>query len=149
KLEVKTDVDYMMLRMRQTHDIWHVVTGIGTDPIGELAVKAFELSQTRRPLAAVICSGGVMRYLLKTPEELSLVIDAISKGYQLGQQARPFLAQKWEARWDHPLVAWRAELNVHVPTDMPVGREFHADSSPSLMLPETEETEPGSGSSET
>jgi ubiquinone biosynthesis protein COQ4 len=129
KLHVKNDVDYVMLRMRQTHDIWHVVTGIGTDPIGELAVKAFELSQTRRPLAAVICAGGVMRYLLKTPEELSNVIEAIQKAYRLGQEAKPFLAQKWEAGWDRPLEDWRRDLNVKVPENMPVGREFKSGSS--------------------
>lgn len=129
KLQVKNDVDYVMMRMRQTHDIWHVVTGIGTDPIGELALKAFELSQTRRPLAAVICAGGVMRYMLKTPDELAMVIEAIDKAYQLGQQVRPFIAQKWEAAWDRPLQVWRDELNVKVPENMPVGREFTPGSS--------------------
>lgn len=129
KLEVKTDLDYVMLRMRQTHDIWHVVTGIGTDPIGELAVKAFELAQTHRPLAAVICAGGVMRYMLKTPDELSMVIEAIDKGYRLGQEARPFLAQRWEAGWDRPLQEWRDKLDVKVPESMPVGRVLASGSS--------------------
>ena len=32
-----------------------------------LAVKAFELAQTWRPLAAVITSGGMLRYLFKRP----------------------------------------------------------------------------------
>ena len=126
KVHVKNDVDYVMMRMRQTHDIWHVVTGIGTDPIGELGVKAFELAQTRRPMAAVITAGGVLRYLLKTPEEFGSVLRAIDLGYQLGLRARPFLAQKWEAGWDRPLADWRAELDVEVLEDMPVGREFIA-----------------------
>jgi ubiquinone biosynthesis protein COQ4 len=133
KLHVKNDLDYVMMRMRQTHDIWHVVTGIGTDPIGELGVKAFELSQTHRPLAAVICAGGVIRYLLKTPEELSKVFDAIHKAYQLGQDAKPFLAQKWEAAWDRPLEDWRSELNVEVP-DLAVGREFRPGSSDEIEV---------------
>ncbi len=130
KLEVKSDLDYVMMRMRQTHDIWHVVTGIKTDPIGELALKAFELSQTRRPLAAVICAGGVMRYMLKTPDELGKVIEAIDMAYQLGQEAKPFLAQKWEAGWNRPLAEWRAELNLKVLENMPVGRVFTRGSNP-------------------
>ncbi len=40
KIDIKNDVDYVLMRMRQTHDIWHVVTGIGTDPVGELGLKA-------------------------------------------------------------------------------------------------------------
>ena len=67
KIEVASDLDYVLMRVRQTHDVWHVVTGIGTDQIGEIALKAFELCQLRRPMAAVIAAGGVFRYLLKDP----------------------------------------------------------------------------------
>ena len=113
KIDVKNDVDYVLMRMRQTHDIWHVVTGIGTEPIGELSLKAFELAQTRRPMAAVITTGGVLRYLLKDPDELGNVLEGIAHGYGLGTEAKPFLAQKWEERWDRPLAEWRSELNVN------------------------------------
>ena len=100
------------MRMRQTHDLWHVMTGIGTDRIGELALKAFELAQTRRPLAAVITTGGVIRFLMKDPEHLTNVLAGISIGYRLGNTAKPFLAQKWEEGWERPLEDWRRELNV-------------------------------------
>ncbi len=112
KIDVRDDVDYVMMRMRQTHDIWHVVTGACTDAIGELSLKAFELAQTRRPLAAVITTGGVVRYLLKDPDQLGDVLRGISAGYGLGLAAAPFLAQKWEAHWDRPLEQWRTMLDV-------------------------------------
>ncbi len=112
KIDIKNDVDYVLMRMRQTHDIWHVVTGIGTDPVGELGLKAFELAQTHRPMAAVITTGGVLRYLLKDPDDLGQVLDGIAHGYRLGTEAKPFLAQKWEEGWDRPLAEWRTELNV-------------------------------------
>src|SRR5689334_8061536 len=32
---------YMIQRARQTHDLWHVVTGCETDPAGEVALQAF------------------------------------------------------------------------------------------------------------
>ncbi len=112
KIDVKDDVDYVLMRMRQTHDIWHVVTGIGTDPVGELGLKAFELAQTRRPMAAVITTGGVLRYLLKDPDDLGRVLEGIAHGYRLGSAAKPFLAQKWEEGWDRPLAEWRTQLDV-------------------------------------
>ena len=31
KVEVNSDLDWILMRMRQSHDIWHVVSGIGTD----------------------------------------------------------------------------------------------------------------------
>jgi len=55
KIDVQNDTDYVMMRIRQTHDIWHVVTGFDTHPLGEIAIKAVELSQTHRPMAAAIC----------------------------------------------------------------------------------------------
>lgn len=132
KLDVVDDIDWVMMRMRQTHDIWHVVTGIGTDPIGELALKAFELAQTRRPLAAVITTGGVLRYLVKDPDELGEVLRAISAGYRLGLAAAPFLAQRWEEHWERPVVTWRAMLGVDLDAHDPAridGRARHSSTS--------------------
>lgn len=112
KIDVKDDIDYIMMRIRQNHDIWHVITGFGTDRIGELGLKAFELAQVRRPMAAVITTGGVMRYLMKDPDQLGCVLNAIAHGYRLGTESRPLLGQKWEERWERPLKEWRDELGV-------------------------------------
>lgn len=110
--EVHTDLDYVLMRLRQTHDIWHVVTGFDTDPISELGVKAVELAQTRRPMAAVVAAGGVLRFLYKDPEHLGETLSAVSEGYQMGIKAKPLLAQKWEDHWERPLEEWRTMLNV-------------------------------------
>ena len=112
KIEVRDDVDYVMMRVRQTHDLWHTVTGLGIDRIGEVALKAFELAQMRRPMAAVICSGAVVRFLMKDPEELEDLLRGISLGYRLGLGAKQFLGQKWEEHWDRPVAEWREMLNV-------------------------------------
>jgi ubiquinone biosynthesis protein COQ4 len=110
--EVHSDLDYVLMRLRQTHDIWHVITGFDTDPISELGVKAVELAQTRRPMAAVVAAGGVLRFLYKDPEHLGETLSAVSEGYQLGIKAKPLLAQKWEDHWERPLEEWRTMLNV-------------------------------------
>ncbi len=112
KIDVKDDTDYVLMRLRQTHDIWHVITGFDTDRIGEISLKAVELAQTRRPMAAVIAAGGVMRYLIKDPNELANVLQGISEGYQLGLKANLLLSQKWELEWEKPVSEWREELGV-------------------------------------
>ena len=38
---------YVVQRLRQTHDLWHVVTGCETDPAGEVALQAFTYAQLR------------------------------------------------------------------------------------------------------
>jgi len=97
--------------MRQTHDIWHLVAGFNTDVPGELGLKAFELAQTRRPLSAVLLSGGVLSAVFKAPETIGPLLEQIAIGYRLGSTAKPFLAQRWEEHWERSLDDWRELLN--------------------------------------
>ncbi|MBD0263326.1 MAG: hypothetical protein ICV78_11560 [Tolypothrix sp. Co-bin9] len=112
KIQVEDDISYILLRLRQTHDIWHLVTGFDPDEIGEIALKAFEIAQTRRTLSAMLLAGGLIRVLLKEPEQLDILLDRIAVGYRMGSKAKPLLAQKWEEHWDKPLSEWRSELGV-------------------------------------
>lgn len=141
KIDVRDDTDYIMMRIRQTHDVWHVVTGFTTTPLGEICVKAVELAQTHRPMAAAICAGGIFRYMLHTPEQYAACLHSISIGYQLGLRARPLLAMKWEEHWDRPVTELRRELKVcpiapdgsHV--DVTVGGPTPNDIAMAEMLP--------------
>jgi ubiquinone biosynthesis protein COQ4 len=111
-MSIDDDTSYLLLRLRQTHDIWHVVTGFSTDVPGELGLKAFELAQTRRTMAGILMAGGFLKCLLQTPTELDILLDRIAHGYRTGTQAKPLLAQKWEENWDKPLTEWRSELGL-------------------------------------
>lgn len=112
KVEIEDDVTYMFMRLRQTHDIWHVVTGFDCNVNAELGLKAFEIAQIHRTLAAMLIAGGLLRTLLKTPEMLDGLLEQIAIGYRMGARAKPFMAQKWEEHWEKPLAEWRKELNV-------------------------------------
>jgi ubiquinone biosynthesis protein COQ4 len=107
-------ISYLLLRLRQTHDLWHVVTGFGTDVPNEIGIKTFELAQTRRPVAGVLVTGGFIKCFLQTPEQVNTMLACITRGYSLGLTAKPFLAQKWEDHWDKPLAEWQAELGIPI-----------------------------------
>ncbi|WP_353846346.1 Coq4 family protein [Microcystis sp. M112S1] len=111
-IQVNSDTDYLLLRLRQTHDIWHIVTGFGVDAMGELQLKAFELSQTRRPLTIVLLLGGLFGALFSSPLSLASLWEEIVIAYNLGKNTRPFLAQKWELAWEKSLLVWRQELAI-------------------------------------
>lgn len=111
-ISIDDDTSYLLLRLRQTHDIWHVVTGFSTDVPGELGLKAFELAQTRRTMAGILIAGGFLKCLLQTPTELDLLLDRIARGYRMGSHAKSLLAQKWEQDWDKSLTEWRSELGL-------------------------------------
>ena len=120
KVEIEDDVSYMFMRMRQTHDIWHVVTGFESDVKGELGLKAFEIAQVHRTLSALLVCGGIMRTLFEQPEYLDGLLEKIAIGYRMGKIAKPLLAQKWEEHWDKPLEEWRKDLNIQLmPTYTP------------------------------
>ena len=110
--EVNDDATYCLMRTRETHDIWHVVTGFYPTPLGEIGIKAVELAQLRRPMAAVLCAGAVLRYMLRKPERFDDLLAAISAGYQMGLHAKPLLAQKWEEHWSTPVDELRTALGV-------------------------------------
>lgn len=115
-LNVEDDYSYIALRMRQTHDIWHIVTGFGTDLAGELALQAFTLAQTRSPLAVAIVAASMM-YALKSASPLSPIIESLYQGWKMGENTEPFLAQKWEEDWEKPLAEWRADLKIEASID--------------------------------
>jgi ubiquinone biosynthesis protein Coq4 len=111
KVVIQDDFTYIALRMRQTHDIWHTVTGFGVDVMGEIGLQAFQLAQNRSPLAVMLMAGALLS-TIRTSGNLNTLMQVMDRGYRMGVQAKPFLAQKWEEAWDKPLATWRSELMV-------------------------------------
>ncbi len=111
KLDVKDDYSYVAMRMRQTHDIWHIITGLETDLASEVGLQSFTLAQTRSPLAITLMTGALMS-MLKSSGSLNPLVEKMQQGWQMGERAQPFLAQKWEEDWKKPLSEWRTDLQV-------------------------------------
>ncbi len=112
KIDIKDDLSYILLRIRQSHDIWHAVTDFNTDVSGELGLQSFNLAQTHLPLPIILIAGGLLKTLLQSPAEMNQLLDRIAVGYRMGSKAKPFLAQKWEEHWDKPIEQWRTELGI-------------------------------------
>ncbi|BAY12665.1 Coq4 family protein [Calothrix sp. NIES-2098] len=112
QIKVEDDISYVILRTRQTHDIWHVITGFNTDGPGEIGLKAFEIAQTRRNLAVALVGVALLLTLVKAPEGLPNLLEQIILGYRMGSKVKPLFAQKWEEHWDKPLDQWRNELGI-------------------------------------
>lgn len=107
------EVGWMLNHMYQTHDIWHVLTGWGTDLPGEVGVAAFYSAQFGAPAffgynLALILLNVVMR-----KADLGLVMEAFSVGYQTGQRAEPLFGMDWDALWNVPIVELRTRFNIN------------------------------------
>ncbi len=90
------DLDYVAQRMRDTHDLWHAVTGYKGDLIGEAALLAFNVPQTKNPGIALIVSLGILRIHQRRAIEL------IVGGFRRGAKARWLPAVDWEALLELP-----------------------------------------------
>ncbi|WP_216902314.1 Coq4 family protein [Synechococcus sp. CCY 9618] len=111
-MEPTNDAVYVELRLSQTHDLWHVITGFDTSVIGEIGLQAFHLSQFPYPLASALTAQSLLSITVLEPELLPPLVEAIRIGLEMGREARPLFAQRWEEGWAKPLQQWREELQL-------------------------------------
>ena len=61
ELDARHPYAWWFRRMRDVHDVWHVLTGYGRDALGEICMVAFSYQETRGPGWALIAVGGLVR----------------------------------------------------------------------------------------
>ena len=103
--ELTPDEEYVGRRMRDTHDLWHALTGYHGDLVGEASILAFTFAQTRNRGVGVI----VAVALLKAPMEYRRLI---AGAFLRGRRAAFLPAQPWEELLELPLDEVRARLAV-------------------------------------
>jgi ubiquinone biosynthesis protein Coq4 len=103
---------YKVLRGYQTHDLHHVLTGYPATPYGELALQAFGLAQTRFPYAAMWIAVVTAHMTFLEPSMIDPAMDAITRGWQHGRQARSIQFVKFEQMLDRPLSDVRHEFRL-------------------------------------
>ncbi len=103
------DVGYLAERGFQLHDMFHVLTGFDTTPLGEVRVVSFTVAQTPAPYPAMIIASRPLQMVLYKPQLLPAVMDAITEGWALGRRARPLMGVHWEEHWERPLAELRRE----------------------------------------
>jgi ubiquinone biosynthesis protein COQ4 len=99
---------YVIQRMRQTHDLWHVVTNAETDPAGEVALQAFYWAQLGAPSSGIIAALGTLKTLRY---ERRIVRDVLAM-IKLGRMADRMPTFNWEDHWATPLTEVRRLMNL-------------------------------------
>ena len=112
-------LDYVQARMRDTHDLWHAVTGYKGGLLGELALLAFSLAQTWNPGVALIVVAGVLKISVTeltnvevSPTQARAVV---FDGFRRGRRAAWLPAQRWEDLLALPLEEARSKLRLGRP----------------------------------
>jgi ubiquinone biosynthesis protein COQ4 len=100
-------------RLRDIHDLQHVLTGYGRDELGELCLLEFMTTQTPNRGISFIVFMGRRRFRKRAPE---LCVDAlVAEGREIARNARWLPAVAWETRLGEPLEALRSELGLRSP----------------------------------
>lgn len=105
---VPADMELFRARMRDAHDLTHVLTGYGRDGLGEACLLAFMYAHTRNRGALLIILMSVMRM----PR---IARRAVFEAWRNGRKARWLQDQDYEALLPRPLDAVRRELNIADP----------------------------------
>jgi ubiquinone biosynthesis protein COQ4 len=99
---------YVAQRVRQTHDLWHVLTGLGTDVASEVALQAFSEQQIHSRTAWFITRFGQLFYGRRFPHLRELV----KKYRAIGERSVYLLEVPWEELWQKDLDQVRRELRI-------------------------------------
>lgn len=104
---------WLLQRYRDVHDLWHVLTGMPTTVLGELAQKWFEAAQTGLPVAVMSALVGPLR--LKSEDRRVLMTQLVPWAVRCGRRAPDLLAIKYEKRLEDDVDGLRKEWEITVP----------------------------------
>jgi ubiquinone biosynthesis protein COQ4 len=102
-------------RLRDTHDLFHVLTSYGRDSLGEVCLLGFSYEQNLNPGVLFIAYLGT-REINKTSGGIAPVFDALREGRRLGREAKKLAHQDMLKLLPEDIEAVRAQLNVGAPT---------------------------------
>jgi ubiquinone biosynthesis protein COQ4 len=105
------EANYVLERIMQTHDIWHVVVGLGTQAYEEVLLHAFQWPQLRRPFSILVLFFGVIKHFI-FERRWSILFRNTPEAFRRGRVASSLLCVYWERHWEEPLADLRARLGV-------------------------------------
>lgn len=100
-------------RIRDVHDVWHVLTGYGRDALGEACVVSFSHAQTRS-LGFLFIGLGAANQIRRGTKSVP-ARRAVIQAWRNGRHAKWLPAQDYEALFAEPLETARARLGIRPP----------------------------------
>jgi ubiquinone biosynthesis protein COQ4 len=101
---------YAKARWRETHDLRHVMTGLGISIRDEIVLQAFQLGQFHNRFALVQMTVGP----LLAPCHPLRLLRSYARAWRAGRAAVPLVCVRWEELWAVPVEELRRQLHVPV-----------------------------------
>ncbi len=115
-------VEWYINRSRDTHDLFHVLTGYGRDALGEQCVLLFTHGQSPSHGHLLIGYAGAAQIKKLIKGSTAPVFGAVRQAHRTGQGTPQLIAQPIRQLLERPLADVRAELRIPEPA---VYRECH------------------------
>jgi len=106
--------EWYFSRLRDTHDLFHVLTGYGRDALGEASLLGFSYEQNHNPGVIFIAYAGA-RQIKKISGTKAPLYSAVREGQRLGKAAAKLAHQDVEALMREDIDAARARLGIGKP----------------------------------
>lgn len=101
-------------RTRESHDLWHVLSGYGRDGFGEACVVSFSYAQTKSLGFAAIAVMGAYKFKSMFPK--ATIWRAVWQAYRIGKKTEWLPGVEWEKLMPLPLEEVRRQLKIAEPT---------------------------------
>lgn len=101
-------------RLRDIHDLWHVLTGYGRDALGETCIVAFSYAQTKSHGFGLIAAAGALK--LRSEVKGYPFAKAVWQAYLNGRKAAWLPGEDYVRLLSEDLATARARLNIARPT---------------------------------
>ncbi|MBU7579248.1 MAG: hypothetical protein KAF27_02080 [Porphyrobacter sp.] len=115
-------VEWYINRSRDTHDLFHVLTGYGRDALGEASVLLFTHGQSPSQGHLLIGYAGAANIKKMAKGTKAPVFGAVREAHRTGKGAPPLIAQPIRQLLERPLDEVRAALRIPQPVNY---RECH------------------------
>ena len=102
---------FVLHRIRQSHDLWHVLLGLGTTGHEEVLVHAFSLAQTGLPSSVAIVVLGALKHMVGE-RRWTCLNDDLPLAYARGRRAAPLVAAYLERYLEQPLDEVRRRFDL-------------------------------------
>lgn len=101
-------------RMRDSHDLYHVLGQFGRDGMGEVGVLSFTHGVSGNPGILLVILGGIGKFRKELPEQP--IIRMAWQAWKIGRAATFLPGADWEALLPLPTHEVRRQLNVGTPS---------------------------------
>lgn len=109
----KNEYEFIDTHMRETHDIWHVVTGSSIEMTGEIQLQGFCVAQLQLSrLWMALLTKNLLKSLIYDIEVADLYLSALTRGWMMGKTAQPLFGIDWTTMWDVSISQVRASLDI-------------------------------------